>query len=617
MGEPVRHHGMGVTHTSFSADGKALVSTGTDGVIKLWSTATGDLIRQWPSGDGWGICAFLYARKSRVVSLGRDRVLRFWDAKTGVQRATIMGLPEAFADFSRLPCARVSTKRDRLLISVPDQKDERILRIDLLQQKRLPPITIAGGRITAFDLTKDGRDILVLQDNHFSSTILRLRRRQKTNELIYRATCEQSTFLQLIDHDTEILVAGRVSSSFLDASTGGERTRLKSLLSEDMRWNTGRLMICKRDGSEVFTSHFHSVEAFDPETDTSETRISLPPGSSNLTLSPDETLLVASAKTIRFFAPETGAELNRTRGHQGEVTAVAFSPDGAHLISSSGVKGAQIWNTKSGKPSVALSPAPANPLIPGIMHTGFTQKGHAITASAEAKIRIYDASGEIHRTIDPGQGKHLMTGMRICDNGIHAVSVLSSGDVCLVNLDIGKVVEKWLLPSHRHPLSIAAESKRVAIAIQPAGNAKGSNIFVYETGKRDPVALVERKGSNTTSIRFVGQSLVIGDNLGDVSIHDIGTGLETRRKRVMERAVRELLRTSDDASLIAIGISATDGTRVVRLDAKSLKDQHEILELPGVAYAADLDRLSGKIAIGMANGTVVICDPTKSPATKR
>jgi hypothetical protein len=67
--------------------------------------------------------------------------------------------------------------------------------------------------------------------------------------------------------------------------------------------------------------------------------------------SPDGARLLTGSfdNTARLWDAKTGAELLAFKGHAGSVYSVAFSPDGARLLTGSEDKTARLWDAKTGQ----------------------------------------------------------------------------------------------------------------------------------------------------------------------------------------------------------------------------------------------------------------------------
>lgn len=94
-----------------------------------------------------------------------------------------------------------------------------------------------------------------------------------------------------------------------------------------------------------------------------------------------------SSNKVKLWNTNDRSEAGELSGHEGEVTALAFSPDGAHLTSGSADKTCRIWNPQK----------PDDPPVILYGHNGvinsvaFAPDGRrVVTASADTTVRVWD-----------------------------------------------------------------------------------------------------------------------------------------------------------------------------------------------------------------------------------
>jgi WD40 repeat protein len=70
-------HKAGVTAVAFRDDSNYLASASEDGTIKLWDMQSGNQLKTW-NAHGGGVTSLSFTHDGRLVSCGRDRVVKLW-----------------------------------------------------------------------------------------------------------------------------------------------------------------------------------------------------------------------------------------------------------------------------------------------------------------------------------------------------------------------------------------------------------------------------------------------------------------------------------------------------------------------------------------------------------
>jgi WD40 repeat protein/tRNA A-37 threonylcarbamoyl transferase component Bud32 len=107
--------------------------------------------------------------------------------------------------------------------------------------------------------------------------------------------------------------------------------------------------------------------------------------------SPDsKKVLIKNGTIARLWDTTTGKELHRLESHEGEISAVAFGPDGKLLLVGSKGFTARLWDTATGKETHALKGHQGK-----IEVVAFSRDGQTIgTGSADGTVRLWDTATE-------------------------------------------------------------------------------------------------------------------------------------------------------------------------------------------------------------------------------
>jgi hypothetical protein len=73
-------HANVVHSVAFSPDGKRLASTGEDGTVKVWETATGHEARTLQGHTGWVVSVVFSPDGNRLASASQDGTVKVWEA---------------------------------------------------------------------------------------------------------------------------------------------------------------------------------------------------------------------------------------------------------------------------------------------------------------------------------------------------------------------------------------------------------------------------------------------------------------------------------------------------------------------------------------------------------
>ncbi len=138
----LRGHTGEITSVSWRADSKIVATSGADGTVRLWEAEEGKQVKSWTAHAG-GTTSVSFASDGRLLTVGRDKVVKLWNAEGGHLKD--LG---SFADIALAGCFSYDGKR----VAAGDYSGEvRLIDVESGQQVGLlspNPPTLAM-RLTA------------------------------------------------------------------------------------------------------------------------------------------------------------------------------------------------------------------------------------------------------------------------------------------------------------------------------------------------------------------------------------------------------------------------------------------------------------------------------------
>lgn len=101
----LRGHTLAVTDVSWRPDGTVLASTSEDGSVRLWEMENGKQLKSW-AAHGGGSQSVRFTPDGRLVTSGRDKTAKLWDAAGAMQKQF-----EPFADVALRAAATFDNSR--------------------------------------------------------------------------------------------------------------------------------------------------------------------------------------------------------------------------------------------------------------------------------------------------------------------------------------------------------------------------------------------------------------------------------------------------------------------------------------------------------------------------
>ncbi|KZP17827.1 WD40 repeat-like protein [Athelia psychrophila] len=244
--------------------------------------------------------------------------------------------------------------------------------------------------------------------------------------------------------------------------------------------------------------------------------------------SPDGTHIVSGSadKTIRIWDAETGEAVgDPLRGHADWIMAIAYSPDGRHIVSGSDDKTIRIWDAETGE-------SVGEPLIG---HTGAiwaiacsSNGAHIISGSEDNTIRRWDAvTGKAVGEPLSGHTGIICAVAYSLPDGRHIVSGSGDNTLRIRAAETGEAVGE-LLSGHTdtiHSVAYSPDSKHII-----SGSDDGTiRIWDAKTGEAVGKPIHRSAGENTHRVLSVacspdGKHIVSGWADGMICVWDAETG---------------------------------------------------------------------------------------------
>ena len=393
-------HAGGIDGLAFSPDGMTLASAG-ENVIRFWNVPPGQERRANPGHRSRIVGIAVAPAGKTVVTGGRDRTIRVWDLKTGEEQRWI--------ERSAEPIRFLALSADgTTLASGGEHHPSRIWDMttediwDVTTGKELRQIPFPESRTAFFgDISADGKILATaeggselvfwdvaagnrvtgraLDDTIAGNTSLpyAARKRSAKRKTLAWINPPRINALRFAPDGRSVASISGDWGRIWDVAAAQKTRCIKLPNASDSRIDemnmVGAQDVYSRDGNLIAASNKRDGRVFLLDASAGKELIRVLASADVVKVfafSPRGRILatqlsVASvtqkAPVIRLWDVPGRRELGRIEGHRGPVTALAFSPDGSRLISSSEDATALIWDVAAltGRGTAGRSPSPS------------------------------------------------------------------------------------------------------------------------------------------------------------------------------------------------------------------------------------------------------------------
>jgi WD40 repeat protein len=385
-----RGHKDAVTALAFSHDGKRLASGGADRTVLVWKLADeGERVAY--RGHTAEIASVNFSPDGKaLVSAGRDRTVRIWDA-TRDQGARI--LPG-----SQVPSASVAPSPDGSQLAVvrwvPGSSSFELSLVDAESGRRAQALhqyrgLMVEGRWFRTCFSPDGRQLAA----QAAKTTVKVWDTGSGKGRCSFTLPDEVNALAFSPDGHRLAVAAKRRVKVWDIADGREIATLENPFYP-------KALGFSPDGSRIAAvgvgpANFKASKVQPGagriwDLASSQSLLDLPANdlpTVAVAFSPDGMTLATSSwdRTARLIQASTGQELSSLRGHDSYVTGVAFSPDGRRLATCSFDQKVKVWDTGSGQEVLELA------ADTGFSRVQFTRDGHHLLAEGGGQVRSWDA----------------------------------------------------------------------------------------------------------------------------------------------------------------------------------------------------------------------------------
>jgi WD40 repeat protein/tetratricopeptide (TPR) repeat protein len=562
-------HGDRVDWTAFSPDGARLATHSADGELRFWTTDTGA-----PLGMVGGATRHIYSAAfspdgARFVTTEGPEA-RIWDVATLRPLATLQGRQLPLDDITYSPNGR------RIAATLGHQ---HALVWDAASRREIGWIRPERTRVASLAFSPDGERIATALENGE----IRLWSADGARPLRTLASASMPAEVVAYSADGALIAGGwqdgLVRTWSAESGAQQDELRLGGSLRVLVFSPTGRELAAAAANGEVTLINLTNGVAMALEGHEGDVVA--------LAFSPDGAQLISGSVdgTARIWAGRWDERDERPlailRGHADALGAVAFSPDGARVATGSADHSARLWRAGEGVERTLAHEG-------DVWAAAFSLEGRQFaTASDDGRVRIWNAEGD-----DAPQSLQMPAGVSAfalsprgdyLAAGVRPHGTAAEGDLTLWNLETNQPAAQL----------VGVNDKTAWIAFAPSGDrfaaALGLDpvVRIWGLDGREQASFGEHTyGAAALAFSPDEQRLATAANDGEVRIWNLNTNRVLARFRTEEETASALA-FSPDGELLAVAAGFNAGIWDTERGVEIATLRGHSSRLSSIAFSAD------------------------------